>query len=228
MFVAASPIMSAMLEAPLDILHDLANRGGWVMWALGCLSVLSLTLLFERTWFWAVTNGPGRKAKFEKVARHLRNGERAKAEALADGDQSVYGQLVERLMIDGASEASATAAIESQRTRMDRFMPTLGTVITASPMLGILGTVVGIIRAFGALEASQTLSDPSLVGGGIAQALLTTVAGLVVALVVLFPFNGFRAQIDRTLGRMEALIAAATMAENAGVAGAKSADSSSD
>ncbi|MHC4994939.1 MAG: MotA/TolQ/ExbB proton channel family protein [Planctomycetota bacterium] len=206
--------MSAMLEAPIDILQDLAARGGWVMWALGGLSVLSLTLIFERVWFWCATNSPGRKSKFDKVARHLRNGERNKAEALIEGDASVYGQLVHRLLLDGASEANATAAIESQRTRMDRFMPTLGTVITASPMLGILGTVVGIIRAFGALEASQTLSDPSLVGGGIAQALLTTVAGLVVALVVLFPFNGFRAQIDRTLGRMESLIAAACMSED--------------
>jgi biopolymer transport protein ExbB len=53
------------------------------------------------------------------------------------------------------------------------------------------------------------VTDPTAIGGGIAEALLTTVAGLVVALVVLFPYNAFRAQIDRTLGLAEALVAAA-------------------
>jgi len=108
-----------------------------------------------------------------------------------------------------ASDAAALQAVESQRPRLTRFMPTLGTIITAAPMLGILGTVTGIISAFRVLSDQQAVTDPTAVAGGIAEALLTTVAGLAVALVVLFPFNAFRAQIERAMGRLEALLAAA-------------------
>jgi biopolymer transport protein ExbB len=101
------------------------------------------------------------------------------------------------------------ASMEAQRGRLERYMPTLSTIITAAPMLGILGTVTGIIQSFRLLAPETTTTDPRLVSQGIAEALLTTAAGLIVALVVLFPYNAFRAQIDKTLGRFDALIAAA-------------------
>ena len=88
-------------------------------------------------------------------------------------------------------------------------MPTLGTIITAAPMLGILGTVMGIISSFEVLSAKELSTKPAEVGAGIAEALLTTVAGLVVAIVTLFPYNAFRAQIDRVYGRIDTIIASA-------------------
>ena len=201
-----------MLDAAFQGLEGLFMRGGWVMWPLGALSVLALTLIFERCWFWVSTNTPWRRARMHRVGRHLRAGQRERAAALLEGDRSVYGVLLRRLMEERPTDAAATDALEAQRPRIERFMPTLGTIITAAPMLGILGTVTGIISAFQVLS-DEAVTDPSQVGAGIAEALLTTVAGLVVALVVLFPYNAFRAQIDRTLGRMEALATAAQEAE---------------
>ena len=198
-----------MLDAFWQPLAGLIERGGWVMWPLLVLSIAALALIFERCWFWLVTNNPWRREKLGRVAQHLRAGRREQAAALVDRDRSVYGRLVQQLLEEPPTDAAVTEAVERQRPRLDRFMPTLGTIITAAPMLGILGTVTGIIAAFRVLSAERMVTDPADVGAGIAEALLTTVAGLVVALVVLFPYNAFRAQVDRTLSRMETLVAAA-------------------
>jgi biopolymer transport protein ExbB len=77
---------------------------------------------------------------------------------------------------------------------MDRFMASLSTIITAAPMLGILGTVTGIITSFDLLSGGQAMVDPRAVSGGISEALVATASGLVVALISLFPFMGYGAQ----------------------------------
>ena len=85
----------------------------------------------------------------------------------------------------------------------------LSTIVTASPMLGILGTVTGIIQSFELLGGSQSIIDPNDVSGGIAEALITTAAGLIIALMALFPYMIFRTQSERALGRFEAIVTAA-------------------
>jgi biopolymer transport protein ExbB len=197
------------MQAAFDQFLDLMHRGGWVMWPLLALSALGVALVFERVWFWLATNSPGRVSRMRRAAQLLRQGSREAAMHLAHGDRSVYGRVVQRLIQDGAGEAVATDAIENQRPRLERFMPTLSTIITAAPLLGILGTVTGIISSFQLLSDRAAATDPRNVSHGIAEALLTTAAGLTVAIFVLFPYNGFRAQIDRTLGRLESLVAAA-------------------
>lgn len=191
---------------------DLMSRGGYVMWPLLLLSLVSMTLAFERCWFWLRTNWPGREQWVARVSRAMRQGDIAGAKALAAADGTLYGSVVEELLSEPYSDALATDVVGSQRGRIDRFMPTLSTIITAAPMLGILGTVVGIISSFQVLSIQSTTTDPSLVSRGIAEALLTTVAGLVVALFTLFFFGAFAAQVDRTLSRLETLIAAAARA----------------
>ena len=202
---------------------DLMRRGGVVMWPLLGLSVLGVTLLVERAWFCLSNNGPGRLRRVEALTRKLRAGDRAAAATLAEADPTVYGDTGRRLLGEPVTPAAAVDAIEAQRPRLERFLPTLSTIITAAPMLGILGTVLGIIASFevlggvpGSAPASAPgsgggggPSDPALVGRGIAEALITTAAGLVVALGVLLPYNLLRVQVDRTLSRLEQLAAAA-------------------
>lgn len=190
----------------------LIQRGGMVMWPLLFMSMVATTLVLERLWFWTVTNRSGRLAKVEEMGRLVRQGQPDGARALAETDGSIYGLVVIKLLEEPVNEAMALALIESQRSRLERFMPTLSTIITASPMLGILGTVFGIISSFQILSSQSTLTDPSDVGKGIAEALLTTAVGLIVAIMVLFPYNAFRAQVDRSLGRIEALVASAMSA----------------
>jgi len=199
--------MPAMAEA-IDQLARLIERGGVVMIPLLALSLVSVALILERAWYWARTNRAGRLRRVERL-RELLVANDARSEALIASDGSVYGAVARRLRRVRPSEAAAIAAVESQRPRMERFMVTLSTIITAAPLLGILGTVLGIIQSFDLLGQEETLTDPRIVSGGIAEALLTTALGLVIALVTLFPYMLFRGQIDRTLGRLEALVAAA-------------------
>ncbi len=188
----------------------LIQRGGVVMWPLLAMSVLAMTLAIERLWFWYRTNHPRRLSEVEQMARLLRHGHLSAARSVARADDSVYGQVVVALLDEPLNDAVAVQVIQSQRSTLERFMPTLSTVITTAPMLGILGTVFGIISSFQILSDQSMLTDPRDVGQGIAEALLTTAAGLIVAITVLFPYNAFRAQVDRTLGRIESLVAAAS------------------
>ncbi len=94
----------------------------------------------------------------------------------------------------------------------------LSTIVTAAPMLGILGTVIGIIQSFELLGGDATITDPNQVSGGIAEALITTATGLVVALLALFPYMLFRGRQDRAIGRLESLATSAI----AGLAGSRS------
>lgn len=186
---------------------ELMSRGGPVMWVLLGISVLSLTLILERVWFFGRTNSAGRLRRIAEVSKKLRHDDRAGAEPFAKQDGSVYGDAVRRLLAEPPSEAGAVEVVELQRGRLERFLPTLSTIITAAPMLGILGTVIGIVRAFDRLSGDRESLDLNLLSGDIGEALITTAAGLVVALVTLFPYNLFRGQVERSLSRLESLAA---------------------
>ncbi|XAL99994.1 MotA/TolQ/ExbB proton channel family protein [Phycisphaeraceae bacterium D3-23] len=186
---------------------DLMSRGGPVMWVLLVISVVALTLILERAWFFARTNSAGRRGRVIDVSRKLRHGDRAGAASFATSDSSVYGDAVRRLLDEPPTEAGAVEVVELQRARLERFLPTLSTIITAAPMLGILGTVIGIVGAFDRLSGGREQLDLNLLSGDIGEALITTAAGLVVALVTLFPYNLFRGQVERSLSRLESLAA---------------------
>ena len=187
----------------------LMSRGGVVMWPLLVLSVIAVTLILERTWFFLSTNGSARRERIDQLGRLLRAGRIDEAKPLASRDRSIYGDAVSRLLDESLSESAAVDAVEVQRSRLERFLPMLSTIITAAPMLGILGTVIGIIGAFNELSGSRADLDLSDLGGDIGQALITTAAGITVALLTLLPYNLFRAQADRSLSRLESLVAAA-------------------
>lgn len=196
-----------MFGFEFDSFADFMAKGGPVMWPLLLLSVGGLTLVFERCWFWVRMNNAMTLGRFRKLGELLRRGDRAAAKTLAENDPSVYGRVVALLLAGRTTEAAAAAAVEAQRPRVERFMGTLSTIITAAPMLGILGTVVGLIGSFEALGPG--VNDPRAISPQIAQALITTAVGLLIAIVILFPYNAFRAQVDRTLARIETLIMAA-------------------
>ena len=139
----------------------------------------------------------------------LRVGDREKTLAMVSKDRGPYAELVRRMLDMGATDAVALEAVEDVRPRLERFMVSLSTIITAAPLLGILGTVVGIIRSFNLLGQQATLEDPRVVSIGIAEALVTTAMGLVVALVTLFPYMVFKGQFARAVGHMESVVAAA-------------------
>jgi len=191
-----------MIERAIQFFH----AGGWVMYPLLALSLISLTLIFERFVFWVLSS---QRLGSKRLTRYLalfdtQNIEQASKEA--SRDRTLEGELV-RLALSSRvkSEAVLIGHVESMRSAIERFASVLGTIIAAAPLLGILGTVTGIIRSFDLLGDAAAVSDPSIVAGGIAEALYTTAFGLTIALITLFPHVYFRSRAERALGRLETL-----------------------
>jgi len=147
--------------------------------------------------------------KIAALAAALRTGNRNLIRQIIQNDHSHLNQLITQMLQDPKTAPSfALEIIENLRNRTERFMTTLSTIITAAPLLGILGTVIGIIQSFELLGQSRMTNDPTLVSAGIAQALLTTAAGLIIALITLFPYMTFKTYIDRALGQFEIILTA--------------------
>lgn len=190
--------------------------GGPVMWPLLAMSLVTLTLVIERALYWARAEGRASRRALGQLARALGTFEHAPSSppGLAPPYTGLVDSLSEAAKRQAAPrevEALAAQAIEEARPRIERFSATLSTIITAAPMLGILGTVTGIIASFKVLS-DTTLRDPTAVAGGIAEALITTAFGLIVALVTLFPYMAFRAKVERCYSRMETLVDLALVA----------------
>jgi biopolymer transport protein ExbB len=194
-----------MLEQAIQFFQ----AGGWVMYPLLAMSLLSLTLIFERTIYWILGAQRLGQQRHEQYL-DLFNSEQAESiQNRSKSDRTLEGRLVYRsLRLRSVTEPLLIGQIESMRPSIERFAPTLGAIIAAAPLLGILGTVTGIIQSFDLLGEAASVSDPSIVAGGIAEALYTTAFGLCIALVTLFPHVYFKARADRTLGRLEVLAGA--------------------
>lgn len=161
-------------------------KGGPVMIPLGICSVLALAVFLERLWFFGAT-------RFDPqfVIAHLRD-------SLKQGKYMEALQMARQLPgpIAGylsAGIAFADKGVDEMRQHMDvagkdeimhmeRGLPVLGIITTISPLLGLLGTVTGIIRSFRVLSALQGVEGPSALSIGIAEALITTAAGLIIAI----------------------------------------------
>ena len=198
------PYHAAMFASIAEVFR----AGGWVMYPLLVLSLLGVTLVVERCIFWLLNMGNA--GRFGLYLADLQAGNRAGAVARAREDKGVLARLVRLLgsTKGSPSEGVAVAAVESLRPPIERFGSALGVIIAAAPLLGILGTVTGIIKSFDLLGAATTVSDPVAVAGGIAEALYTTAFGLTIALLMVFPHALFKARAERTLARLEALAGA--------------------
>ena len=190
------------------------------MWPLLFLSVVTVSIVLERGIFWLRLDSRRGRNRYRGLAEALRRGDRSRIAGLVDGDDSPYASLARDLLesTDQVDEATAAVFSEEIRPRFERGLLMLSAIVTAAPMRGILGTVSGIIQSFELLGGDATITDPNQVSGGIAEALITTATGLVVALLALFPYMLFRGRQDRAIGRLESLATSAI----AGLAGSRS------
>lgn len=169
--------------------------GGPVMWPLLLCSLTALTVIVERCIFWLRADVARDRAGIEDLLEDYRLGKPPRENRPA-ARGAVMCMLLSGLAHRhySCSRAMETVAQEELK-KMRRGMSILDTIITAAPMLGILGTVIGIILSFDMLGQAG-VEDPQAVVSGIAQALITTAAGLIISIVTLFPFNYFNARID--------------------------------
>jgi biopolymer transport protein ExbB len=176
-------------------------KGGIVMVPLLVCSILVLAVVLERTWFWWRRS---RRDDAERVLQLAAQGQweeaaRLGAGSLTPGARVVAAGIQHRNPAPGpAMEAAALA----ERAQMTRYLAILDTVITLSPLLGLLGTVTGMIRAFG-IMAEAGMNQPHAITGGVAEALIATAAGLAIAIAALVPYNYFLRRAERSTEEME-------------------------
>jgi biopolymer transport protein ExbB len=191
----------------IDAMLKFFVTGGWVMYPLLLMSVIAVTLIIERAVFWFTSPRRSGIRRLQQYAKVLSAGDIEHARSASKKDNSLEGALVYSTLVESSSpsESLAFAQIESMRPIIDRFSTALATIIAAAPLLGILGTVTGIIQSFDLLGEASTVNDPAAVAGGIAEALYTTAFGLSVALITLFPHVYYRAKAEQALSRLETL-----------------------
>lgn len=188
----------------MDYVVDLFGKGGPVMWPLLICSVVSVTLAMER-----IVNllRIGLSADNEMIENLFELVSKGKCdEAVRVGSTAKDPAIV--VIVEGLKHRDHGLAdamqveAEKQLDSMNHGLSVLDTIITMSPLLGILGTVTGIIKSFNLLQ-NVGLQDPRLATGGISEALITTAAGLVVALVTLIPYNYLLSKIRSISRRLE-------------------------
>jgi len=186
------------------MMFDLLEKGGIVMYPLLACSLISLTVILERGAFWFREM---KRVDSGLVNRVLHLAEMGKYEEIKASTEGA-GDYVVRVLVCGLAhrnysltKAMEMAALEEIK-KMKRYLPVLDTIITVAPLLGILGTVIGIIHSFDML-AIAGMPDPQAVTSGIAQALITTAAGLLIAIFTLFPYNYFVSKVEKATLRIE-------------------------
>lgn len=178
---------------------ELFHAGKEIMWPILILSFVLITVVVERLLFTIRENSNREPEVVEKMLEAV---ERRDIEgALAIGRQSK--DFVARILVYSLTNKEyslSNAFIRASSQELGRFqqgMATLDTVITAAPLLGLLGTVTGMMRTFGALGGGDIGAAASTITGGVAEALIATAAGLVIAILGLLPYNYLNARIEQ-------------------------------
>ena len=182
---------------------ELANRGGAVVWVLLGFSLLGLAIVllklyqFARLRIW-------HRAWIDAALRAVRAGEPSRALALASRNPGPFSRVLAIAIEEHQREDLTDAALREEIQRagdaemgsLESYLRGLEVISSLAPLLGLLGTVLGMIRAFMQLEEAGARADPSLLSGGIWVALLTTAVGLAVAIPATAALAWLESQVD--------------------------------
>jgi biopolymer transport protein ExbB len=177
-------------------LIDKFHKGGPVMWPILIVSIIALTVVLERCIWWSGRWFRRDPKRIEKVFTAIENGDTTEASRLSRGSRDpVLRMLWNGLNHQHSSlEAALQVAAGIEIKRAGRFLVVMDTLVTLAPLLGLLGTITGLIRSFSFLGNEELAVQA--VTGGIAEALIATACGLGIAIFALIPFNFFTSRVS--------------------------------
>ena len=180
-------------------MFDIFRNGGWVLIPLVLCSIVSVAVIVERGIYFRKI----RAFKADELLKLVNQGQLMAALALAAKSEAplfkvLRAGLEHRANPLKAMEAAGIASIAEMR----RGLPALDTIITLSPLLGLLGTIIGMVDSFKIMAIAGS-SQPHAVTGGVAEALIATATGIVVAVITLIPYNYFLARVERETEKIE-------------------------
>lgn len=187
---------------------NLCVEGGWIMIPIAVLALVCIYLLIERTI--VIRKATRMDDTFMKRIRdYIHDGEIESALNLCRSNNTPMGRLIAKgISRIGRPMNDVLVAIENtgnlEVAALGKGLTWLATTAAGAPMLGFLGTVMGMVRAFYNLAGAGSSANIGVLAGGIYEALVTTVAGLVVGVIALFSYNYLTARINGIMNRMEA------------------------
>ena len=204
------PVSAGTTAAPVAELNmwDLSLKGGVIMIPLLILSILAIYIFIERA---VVIRKAAREDRtfMDRIKDYIHEGDVDAALNLCKKTDTPYARLIEKGITRlGRPMNDVLAAIENvgnlEVAKLEKGFPWLATAAAGAPMLGFLGTVTGMVRAFYNMASAGTSADITTLSGGIYEALVTTVAGLVVGIIALFAYNYLVARVDGVVNQLEA------------------------
>jgi len=187
-----------------NIVVDFFLKGGPVMYPILACALVAVAVVGERSFWWLRESRRRDPRKLEQVLAAVENGDLPAAAKIAEGSRDPVIRMIHNGLehshssMLGALELGAGIELE----RAGRFLTVMDTLVTLAPLLGLLGTVTGLMRSFHTVGSAELAVEK--VTGGIAEALIATACGLGIAILALVPFNYFTARVARLQFELEA------------------------
>ena len=204
-----NPVLTPVATGePQMNLWDMACKGGWIMIVLAVMSVIAFYIFFER----AVTIRKAAKEDplfMDRIRDYVKSGDMKSALNYCRMADTPSARMIEKgIKRMGRPAADIQAAIENtgniEVAKLEDKLSIMVTISSGAPMLGFLGTVTGMVQAFWNMANAGNNIDITLLSGGIYEAMITTVGGLIVGIAVMFAYNHLVYRIDKVVNQMEA------------------------
>lgn len=205
--LAAEAASKGAEEASKLSIWELTLKGGWLMIPLALLLLVSIYIFFER--LFATSRVTKADNNFlQQIKNLIQAGKIDEAKHLCDVTNKPYSRMIEKgVSRIGRPMNDVLVAIENvgnmEIAKMERGFNWLATTAAGAPMIGFLGTVTGMVRAFYQLAEAGQNSNVSVLANGIYEALVTTVAGLIVGILALFAYNFLTSRVNKIMNRLE-------------------------
>lgn len=189
-------------------MFELAVKGGWIMIPLLLLSILAVYIFFER--LIVIRKAAKTDHSFmDRIKDYIHEGQIDSALNLCKKTDTPYARMIEKgISRLGRPMNDVLVAIENvgnmEIAKLEKGFSLMATAAAGAPMIGFLGTVTGMVRAFFDMANAGNNADITLLSGGIYEALVTTVGGLIVGIIALFGYNYLVARVDGVVNQMEA------------------------
>ena len=204
----ANPVLTPVAGSEEMNLWSMAVKGGWIMIVLGLLSILCFYILFERNY---VIRKAGKEDPMfmDKIKDYILDGEIKAAIAYCGSVNTPAARMIVKGFSGlGRPVNDVQAAIENvgniEVAKLEKGLTIMATISGGAPMIGFLGTVTGMVRAFYEMANAGNNIDITLLSGGIYEAMITTVGGLIVGIIAMFAYNYLVTLVDGVVNKMEA------------------------
>ena len=208
----AAPSVTSVQETTEQVVKnlsiwDLTMAGGWLMIPLALLAVVSIYIFFER--LFAINRANRQDKSFmDRIKDFIHRGDVDQALKLCQDTNTPYSRMIEKGVTRiGRPMNDVLVSIENvgnmEVAKLEKGFNWLATTAAGAPMIGFLGTVIGMVQAFFQLASAGNNSNVSILAGGIYQALVTTVAGLIVGIIALFAYNYLTSRVNKVMNKLE-------------------------